>query len=47
MTELLQSYRQRDALAQLAGMSHNPFCTEGELAADGAIAVGGTETAGS
>jgi Arc/MetJ family transcription regulator len=35
MSELLQSYRQRDALSRLAGMDHNPFRTEGELAAEG------------
>jgi Arc/MetJ family transcription regulator len=32
MVELLQSYRQRDALSRLARMDHNPFLTEDELA---------------
>jgi Arc/MetJ family transcription regulator len=33
MSELVQSYRQRDALSTLAHMDHNPFLTEEELAA--------------
>jgi Arc/MetJ family transcription regulator len=33
MSELLQSYRQRDALSKLARLDHNPFLTEEELAA--------------
>jgi hypothetical protein len=37
MSELLQGYRQRDALSRLTGMDHNPFLTEGELAADGRV----------
>ncbi|HEU0191847.1 MAG TPA: type II toxin-antitoxin system VapB family antitoxin [Mycobacterium sp.] len=36
LSELLQSYRQRDALARLAGLDHNPFLTEEELAAPAA-----------
>jgi Arc/MetJ family transcription regulator len=35
MSELLQSYRQRDALSKLARLDHNPFLTEEELAAPG------------
>jgi Arc/MetJ family transcription regulator len=31
MSELLQSYRQRDALSKLARLDHNPFLTEEEL----------------
>jgi Arc/MetJ family transcription regulator len=31
MSELVQSYRQRDALSQLSQMDHNPFLTETEL----------------
>jgi Arc/MetJ family transcription regulator len=34
MSELLQSYRQRDALSRLTRMNHNPFLTEEELAAE-------------
>ena len=34
MSELLQSYRQRDALSRLAGLDHNPFLSEEELAAE-------------
>lgn len=33
MSELLQSYRQRDALSRLTRLGHNPFLTEEELAA--------------
>lgn len=36
MSELVQSYRQREALSQLARMDHNPFLTEEELAAEAA-----------
>ena len=32
MTELVQSYRQRDALARLAALDHNPFLSDDELA---------------
>lgn len=35
MFELVQSYRQRDALSKLARLDHNPFLTEEELAAPG------------
>jgi Arc/MetJ family transcription regulator len=34
MSELLQSYRQRDALSRLTCLDHNPFLTEEELAAE-------------
>ncbi|MGH3562015.1 MAG: type II toxin-antitoxin system VapB family antitoxin [Mycobacterium sp.] len=34
MSELLQSYRQRDALSRLSRMGHNPFMTEEELAVE-------------
>lgn len=34
MSELLRSYRQRDALSTLARLDHNPFLTEEELAAE-------------
>ncbi|WP_375485066.1 type II toxin-antitoxin system VapB family antitoxin [uncultured Mycobacterium sp.] len=34
MSELLQSYRQRDALSRLTRMGHNPFLTEDELATE-------------
>lgn len=34
MAELVQGYRQREALTWLARMSHNPFLTEEELAAE-------------
>ncbi|MEB3069743.1 type II toxin-antitoxin system VapB family antitoxin [[Mycobacterium] vasticus] len=34
MSELLQSYRQRDALSRLTQMDHNPFLTEEELATE-------------
>jgi Arc/MetJ family transcription regulator len=33
MSELLQSYRQREALSKLASADHNPFLTGEELAA--------------
>ncbi|HET9875551.1 MAG TPA: type II toxin-antitoxin system VapB family antitoxin [Mycobacterium sp.] len=36
MSELLQSYRQRDALSELARLGHNPFLTEEELAVQAA-----------
>ncbi len=36
MSELVQSYRQREALSRLAHMDHNPFLTEEELAAEAA-----------
>ncbi|MEV6359718.1 type II toxin-antitoxin system VapB family antitoxin [Nocardia asteroides] len=32
MAELVQGYRQREALTRLKRMDHNPFLTEGELA---------------
>ncbi|RDI53099.1 type II toxin-antitoxin system VapB family antitoxin [Nocardia mexicana] len=32
MSELVQGYRQREALRQLKRMDHNPFLTEEELA---------------
>jgi Arc/MetJ family transcription regulator len=32
MSELEQSYRQREALSALAGMDHNPYMTEEEFA---------------
>ncbi|MET8652072.1 MULTISPECIES: type II toxin-antitoxin system VapB family antitoxin [Nocardia] len=34
MTELVQGYRQREALSRLARMKHNPFLTAEELAAE-------------
>lgn len=34
MSELVQSYRQRDALSKLARLDHNPFLTDAEVAAD-------------
>lgn len=34
MAELLQSYRQRDALSKLARLDHNPFLTDEELSAE-------------
>ncbi|WP_280341518.1 type II toxin-antitoxin system VapB family antitoxin [Nocardia neocaledoniensis] len=33
MSELVQGYRQREALARLEQMDHNPFLTGEELAA--------------
>ncbi|MEV0030757.1 type II toxin-antitoxin system VapB family antitoxin [Nocardia sp. NPDC050793] len=38
MNELVQGYRQREALARLARMDHNPFLTEDELADEVAAA---------
>lgn len=35
MFELVQSYRQRDALSKLTRLDHNPFLTEEELAEPG------------
>ncbi|TLG14269.1 type II toxin-antitoxin system VapB family antitoxin [Nocardia cyriacigeorgica] len=32
MNELVQGYRQREALGRLSRMNHNPFLTEDELA---------------
>lgn len=34
MSELVQSYRQRDALSRLSQLTHNPFMTDEELAAE-------------
>ncbi|MFD4441011.1 type II toxin-antitoxin system VapB family antitoxin [Nocardia sp. NPDC058519] len=34
MSELVQGYRQREALARLKRMNHNPFLTADELTAD-------------
>ncbi|GEM33235.1 hypothetical protein NN3_42420 [Nocardia neocaledoniensis NBRC 108232] len=34
MSELVQGYRQREALARLERMDHNPLLTAEELAAD-------------
>ncbi|MFE6919460.1 type II toxin-antitoxin system VapB family antitoxin [Nocardia sp. NPDC057663] len=34
MSELVQGYRQREALARLKRMDHNPFLTGDELAAE-------------
>ncbi|WP_280304625.1 type II toxin-antitoxin system VapB family antitoxin [Nocardia neocaledoniensis] len=34
MSELVQGYRQREALARLKRMDHNPLLTAEELAAD-------------
>lgn len=34
MSELVQGYRQREALARLKRMDHNPFLTGDELASD-------------
>jgi Arc/MetJ family transcription regulator len=34
MSELVQGYRQREALARLKRMDHNPFLTGDELAVD-------------
>ncbi|MFD6388955.1 type II toxin-antitoxin system VapB family antitoxin [Nocardia sp. NPDC055029] len=34
MSELVQGYRQREALTRLKRLDHNPFLTEDELAAD-------------
>jgi Arc/MetJ family transcription regulator len=34
MSELVQSYRQREALSALTDMDHNPYMTEEELAAE-------------
>lgn len=35
MNELVQGYRQREALSRLSRMNHNPFLTEEELADEG------------
>ncbi|MBW0273684.1 hypothetical protein ATM97_26750 [Nocardia sp. MH4] len=34
MAELVQGYRQREALTRLKRMDHNPFLTDDELAAE-------------
>lgn len=34
MAELVQGYRQREALTRLKRMDHNPFLTEDELAGE-------------